>query len=135
MASGRGLRTARKVERRLMDGNDETVDGLWRSRLVRQGEELEMGTNRSIVPQNPPAVASWMARKRRGWCQRLGGTAHREPIFSPVAASTLSQGSAPDSVLVTALHGVAVVAGIDEDVNDSISFCWDASAAYTIENC
>jgi hypothetical protein len=43
----------------------ETVDGLWRSRLVRQGEELEMGTNGLIVLQTPPAVASWMARKRR----------------------------------------------------------------------
>jgi hypothetical protein len=43
----------------------ETVDGLWRSRLVRQGEELEMGTNGLIVPQTPSAVASWMARKRR----------------------------------------------------------------------
>ena len=71
-----------------------------------------MGTNGLIVPQNPPAVASWMARKRRvvlalpldesrarsegldrrwdgGHSQRLGRTAHREPIVWPVAALTV----------------------------------------------
>ena len=105
-----------------------------------------MGTNGLIVPQNPPSVASWMPRKLRGGAsvafgesrprsegldrrgdgghsQRLGRTNHREPIFSPVAASTVSQGRAADSVLGTALYGVVVVAGIDEDVNDAISFC------------